>query len=37
VTLEIDSHRGLYNSAYVGTLIAMLTTLFLSLIGFYLV
>lgn len=37
VTLEISGHRGVYNSAYVGSAVAMLTAVFLSLIGFYLV
>jgi hypothetical protein len=37
VTMEISGHRGVYNSAYVGSAVAMLTAVFLSLIGFYLV
>jgi hypothetical protein len=37
VTLQMGGHRGIYNSAYVGTLVAMETTLILSLAGFYLV
>ena len=37
VTMRIDNHRGTYNSACVGTLVAMLTALILSLVGFYLV
>jgi hypothetical protein len=37
VTLEMGGHRGIYNSAYVGTLVAMETALILSLAGFYLV
>jgi hypothetical protein len=37
VTMEIFGHRGIYNSAYVGSAEAMLTAVFLSLIGFYLV
>ncbi|HLY61215.1 MAG TPA: ABC transporter permease [Terriglobia bacterium] len=36
-TMEIGGHRGVYNSAYVGSAVAMLTAVFLSLIGFYLV
>lgn len=37
VTMEISGHRGVYNSAYVGSAEAMLTAVFLSMIGFYLV
>jgi hypothetical protein len=37
VTLQIAGHRGVYNSAYVGTLVAMQTATILSLAGFYLV
>jgi hypothetical protein len=36
-TFEIDGTRGLYNSAWIGTTLALLTSGFLSLIGFYLV
>ena len=36
-TLQFGGHRGIYNSAYVGCLVAMLTTVFLSLAGFYVV
>ena len=36
-TLDLAGYRGLYNSAFIGTMVAMLATLFLSLIGFYLV
>jgi hypothetical protein len=37
VTLSIENHRGVYNSAWIGTAVAMLTSAFLSLIGFYIV
>lgn len=37
VTVRIGHHRALYNSAGVGSMIALLTGVFLSLIGFYLV
>lgn len=36
-TFRLDLHRGVYNSAWVGSLTAVLTALFLSLVGFYLV
>jgi hypothetical protein len=36
-TLNLAGHRGLYNSAWVGSLVAMLSVTFLSLAGFYLV
>src|SRR5262245_27604207 len=36
-TLNLGGHRGIYNSAWVGTLVAMMTVSFLSLAGFYLV
>ena len=36
-TLRLGAYRGLYNSAWVGTLVAMLTTIFLGLAGFYLI
>jgi hypothetical protein len=36
-TLAVGDHRGVYNSAWVGALTAMLTSAFLSLIGFYVV
>lgn len=35
--LMVGGYRGIYNSAWVGTQVAMLTSLFLSLAGFYLV
>ncbi|ASA19542.1 ABC transporter permease [Paenibacillus donghaensis] len=37
VTLYLDYYRGIYNSAWVGASVAISTTLFLSLFGFYLV
>jgi len=36
-TMTIGNHRGLYNSAYLGSLLALLISPFLSLAGFYLV
>ena len=36
-TLRMGDYRGVYNSAWVGTLVALETVLFLSLAGFYLV
>jgi hypothetical protein len=36
-TMQIAGHRGLYNSAYLGSLMALLISPFLSLGGFYLV
>jgi hypothetical protein len=36
-TLNLDGHRGVYNSAWVGALIAMLSATFLSFAGFFLV
>ncbi|MEY2489405.1 MAG: hypothetical protein QOC70_1347 [Verrucomicrobiota bacterium] len=36
-TMQIGGHRGLYNSAYLGSLMALLIAPFLSLGGFYLV
>ena len=37
VTLKIGSYRGVYNSAWVGCQVALMTSAFLSLVGFYLV
>ena len=37
VTVRIGQHRALYNSAGVGSMVALLTGVFLTLIGFYLV
>ena len=36
-TLQIDGTRGIYNSAWVGSVVAVLTSLFLSVAGFYVV
>ena len=36
-TVDLGGYRGVYNSAWVGCTVALLTTLFLSLVGFYLV
>jgi hypothetical protein len=37
VTLVMDTHRGIYNSAWIGTAVAMLAAAFISLIGFFVV
>jgi hypothetical protein len=37
ITLSVDGARGLYNSAWIGSLVAILTGLTLPLVGFYLV
>ncbi len=37
VTLRMGEHRGIYNSAWVGAAVSLLTGAFLSLAGFYLV
>lgn len=37
VTLDLDGYRGIYNSAWIGSSVAISTTLLLSLLGFYLV
>ncbi len=37
VTLTLGNYRSLYNSAWIGNLVVMMTTTFLSLAGFYLV
>ncbi|RJE90382.1 hypothetical protein D3P07_09295 [Paenibacillus sp. 1011MAR3C5] len=37
VTLYLDEYRGIYNSAWIGGSVAISTTLFLALFGFYLV
>lgn len=37
VTLDLGGYRGVYNSAWIGSMVALLTTIFLSLAGFYLV
>src|SRR5262245_32304718 len=36
-TLDIAGHRGIYNSAWVGCQVALMTSAFLSIAGFYLV
>jgi hypothetical protein len=36
-TVDLDGWRGIYDSAWVGVSVSLLTSLFLSLIGFYLV
>ena len=35
-TFDISGHRGIYNSAWVGCLVALMTSSFLSIAGFYL-
>lgn len=37
ITMQMGGHRGVYNSAYLGFLIALFTAVFLSFAGFYLV
>lgn len=37
MTMSMDSHRGVYNSAWIGSAVAMLAGAFVSLIGFYIV
>jgi hypothetical protein len=37
ITLSVDGARGLYNSAWIGSLVAVLTGITLPLVGFYLV
>ena len=37
VTLRLGSYRGIYNSAWVGAAIALLTAVFLGIVGFYLI
>lgn len=36
-TLVMDGHRGIYNSAWIGTAVAILSAAFISLIGFFVV
>mgnify|MGYP001216232948 CR=1 FL=1 len=36
-TLKLDDYRGVYNSAWVGTAVAMLSAVFISMIGFFIV
>ena len=37
ITLQLDEYRGIYTSAWIGTLVALVTSCFVSLIGFYIV
>jgi len=37
ITVSIDGHRGIYNSAWMGAMIAALSAAFLTLVGFFLV
>ncbi len=37
ILIKLDSYRGIYNSAWVGTLMALVITFFLGIAGFYLV
>lgn len=37
VTIGLGTHRGIYNSAWIGSMVAMMTVTFLALAGFYLV
>jgi hypothetical protein len=37
VTVALGSYRGVYNSAWIGSMVALMTAVFLSLPGFYLV
>ena len=37
VTIDLDGYRGIYNSAWIGAAVAMLTVAYFSLIGFYVV
>src|ERR1043165_2991691 len=37
ITLSLARYRGIYNSAWIGSLVSMMSTMFLSLAGFYLV
>jgi hypothetical protein len=37
ITLQLDEYRGVYTSAWIGTLVALVTSCFVSLIGFYIV
>jgi ABC-type transport system involved in multi-copper enzyme maturation permease subunit len=36
-TLQVSGHRGVYNSAYVGSVVALFTAIFLAFAGFHLV
>ncbi len=37
VSIHLDEFRGVYTSAWIGTMVAMVTTTFVSLVGFYIV
>ena len=37
ISLELEQYRGVYTSAWIGTLVAMVTACFVSLAGFYIV
>lgn len=37
ITLHLGDYRGVYTSAWIGALVAMVTTCFVSLVGFYIV
>lgn len=37
VTIQMGGHRGVYNSAWVGSVVAMMSSVYLFLIGFYLI
>jgi hypothetical protein len=37
VVMQLDDYRGVYNSAWVGALMAVVTSTFLTLVGFYIV
>jgi hypothetical protein len=37
ITLHLGDYRGVYTSAWIGALVAVVTTCFVSLVGFYIV
>ncbi len=37
ISLQFDEYRGVYTSAWIGTLVALVTACFVSLVGFYIV
>ena len=37
ITIHLGGYRGVYTSAWIGALVAMVTTCFVSLVGFYIV
>jgi hypothetical protein len=37
ISLQLDEHRGVYTSAWIGTLVALVTACFVSFVGFYIV